>query len=158
MSVSSATGNISADGVQLEMKAATGTGSIEAHKSIGIFDLASGTGSVDGMDLIIQGCSRFASGTGPVKIGIACGSDYDMTVASGMADAILDYQGNPLHGRFEFLAIHETGKIVSPVNFEKEEIRGDEHVQYDRKSFQAGSQATPRIRIETGNGRAVLMK
>ena len=156
--VSSATGNISADGVQSEMKAETGTGSIEINTSSGRFDLGSGTGNVNGTDIIIHGNSRFTSGTGRVNVSIASSSDYDITVASGMGDAILNYNGNPLTGLFVFMAKHNLGSIVSPVHFEKEETNNDGHFQYDKKSFRIGGRDTPRIRIETGNGQATLIK
>jgi hypothetical protein len=156
--LSSATGNISVEGVQSEVKAETGTGSVEINTSSGKFDLGSGTGNVNGTGLIIHGSSKFASGTGRVNVSIACGSDYDITVASGMGDAILDYHGNPLKGIFTFIAKHDLGRIISPVKFEKEEITSDDHFSYDRKSFQVGDQTTPCIRIEAGNGEAVLVK
>jgi len=156
--LSSATGNISAEGVQSEMKAETGTGSVDIKNSAGIFDLKSGTGNVHGAGIRIIGNSRFMSGTGQVSITIASGSDYDITVASGTGDAILDYNGNPLKGRFEFTAKHGSGRIVSAVDFEIQEIVSDEHFRYDRKSFKVDDRNTPRIRIESGDGRAMLFQ
>jgi hypothetical protein len=156
--LSSATGNISAEGVHSEMKAETGTGSIDIKNSTGIFDLKSGTGNIHGAGICIIGNSRFMSGTGQVNITIASGSDHDITVASGTGDAILNYNGHPLKGHFELIAKHGIGRIVSAVDFEKEEIQSDDHFQYDRKSFKVNGRNTPRIRIETGNGQAKLIK
>jgi len=156
--LSSATGNISVEGVQSEIKAETGTGTVEVNKSTGTFDFGTGTGNVQGTDIIIHGCSRFTSGTGRVDITLSGSVDYDMTVASGMGDAILNYNGNPLRGHFVMIAKHELGCIVSPVQFERVELKSDDHFQYDKKSFKIDGRDMPHIRIETGNGRAELIK
>jgi hypothetical protein len=156
--LSSATGNISVEGVQSDIKAETGTGTVEVNKSTGAFNFETGIGNVQGTDIIIHGSSRFTSGTGLVDITLSGSLDYDMTVASGMGDAILNYNGNPLRGRFEMIAKHDLGRIVSPVQFEEEEIKRNDHFQYDRKSFKVDGRDTPHIRIETGNGQAKLIK
>ncbi len=155
--LSSSTGNIVVEGVKSKIKAETGTGAVEINKSRGVFDIESGMGSVHGTDVVINGSSRFGSGMGQVYISIASSPDYNITVSSGMSDAILDYNGNPLKGCFEFIAKHGFGHIVSDVPFEKEEMTSDDHFQYDKKSFKVEDGNIPRIRIETGNGQAKLI-
>jgi hypothetical protein len=176
MNFSSGTGNFILEGVKSEIKGETGTGSITIHegkgyfhistgtgsievkKSIGKFDLTSGTGDVNITDLIIEGSSKFSSGMGNVNVTISSSPNFDISVVSGMGDAILNFNGNPLKGCFEFTARQDAGRIVSPVKFEKEETTSDEHFQYDKKSFRVDGQNIPRIQIETGAGLAKLFK
>lgn len=176
MNFSSSTGNFAVEGVKSEIKGgtgtgsitihegkgifsiATGTGSIEVKKSTGKFELTSGTGDVNITDMIIEGSSKFISGTGDLNIAISSSSDFDISVVSGMGDAILNYNGNPLKGCFEFTARQDTGRIVSPVKFEKEVTTSDKHFQYDKKSFRVDGQNTPRIQIETETGLTKLIK
>jgi len=176
MNFSSGTGNFTVEGVESEIKGdtgtgsitihegkgiygiSTGTGSIEVKKSTGKFELTSGTGNINITDIIIEGSSKFSSGMGDVNVTISRSSDFDISVVSGMGDATLNFNGNPLKGCFEFTAKQGSGRIVSPVKFEKEETTSDEHFQYDKKSFRVEGHNTPRIQIETGTGLAKLIK
>jgi len=176
MNISSGTGNFTVEGVESEIKGDTGTGSITIHegkgiysistgtgsvevkKSTGKFELTSGTGNISITDIIIEGSSKFSSGMGNVNVTISRSPDFDISIASGMGDAILNFNGNSLKGCFEFTAKQGSGRIVSPVKFEKEVTASDEHFQYDKKSFRVEGQNTPRIQIETGTGLAKLIR
>jgi hypothetical protein len=156
--VSSATGNISAEGVQSEMKAETGTGTIDINKSTGTFDLGTGTGNVQGTDIMVLGSSRFTSGTGNVSVALSSSPDKDILVNSGTGSAVLNYQENPLKGFFEFGAIQNKGRIVSPVKFETEDIIPNGNLYNEIKSFRIDGKDEPRITIRTGTGLAKLIK
>jgi len=176
MNFSSGTGNISIEGVKSEIKietgtgfitiknvegifnSSTGTGSIEVNKSTGKFELASGMGSLNISDIKIDGISKFSSGMGGVNILLSSSPKYDISASSGFGEVIVNYNGNPLIGCFEFTAKQDQGRISSPVKFEKEESYSDDHFQYDKKSFCIDGQNTPKIKIDTGSGMAKLLK
>ncbi len=156
--LSSATGNISAEGVQSEIKAETGTGTIDVNKSTGTFDFGTGTGNVQGTDIMVLGNSRFTSGTGNVSVALSSSPDKDISVNSGTGSAVLNYQGNPLKGFFEFGAIQNKGRIVSPVKFETEDIIPNGNLYNEIKYFRIDGKDEPRITIRTGTGLAKLIK
>jgi len=158
MNFSSGTGNISIEGVKSEIKVETGTGSIEVKKSTGKFELNTGMGNINISDLNIEGNSKFSSGTGGINILFSASPEFDVAAVSGTGEVILNYNGNPLKGLFEFTAKQDQSRIVSPVKFEKEETYSDDHFRYDKKSFSVDGKNTPKIKIETGSGLAKLIK
>lgn len=176
LNFSSETGNFSIEGIKSEIKVETGTGfitiqegkgnfnittgmgSIDIKKSTGKFELTTGMGNVNISELIIEGNSKFTSGTGGVNIIFSSSPIYDISAVSSTGDVILNYNGNPLKGLFEFTAKQDQGRIVSPVKFEKEETYSDDHFRYDKKSFSVDGKNTPKIKIETGTGLAKLLK
>jgi len=158
MEFSSGTGNFALEGVSSELKVNTGTGLIEVKKSTGKYELSTGTGNVNVLDVSIASKSKISSGTGNVNITLGTGSEYDLSIISGMGDAILKYNGNPLKGCFEFTVKKDSGRIVSPIQCEKEETFTDEHFTYDKKTFRIESRNIPLIQIEAGFGMAKLIR
>jgi hypothetical protein len=76
---------------------------------------------------------------------------------------VLDYDGNPVTGFFEFTARRDRGRIVSPIKFDTEEEYepgwGDRgrSVIYLRKTFTKGDDK-PVILLGTSSGTAELKK
>jgi hypothetical protein len=158
ISFKSGTGNFSAEGVESEIKVETGTGSITINEVSGYFEVSTGTGSIEIRDIIIEGSSKFNSGTGNVSITLSRCPDQDISVTSGTGNAILDYQGNPLKGFFKFGAIQDRGRIVSPVKFENEDTIPNGNLYNEIKSFRIDGEDEPRINIMTGTGLAKLVE
>jgi hypothetical protein len=158
MDFSSGTGNFDLEGVSSELKVQTGTGLIEVKNSTGKYDLSTGTGNANITDISITGSSKIRSGTGNVNLVLSTTCQYDLSIISGMGSAILNYNGNPLKGCFDFTVKKESGRIVSPIKFTNEETVSDEHFKYDKKSFCMDSKNMPLIHIEGGLGIAKLAK
>ena len=154
----SGTGNFSAEGIESEIKVETGTGSITINHVSGYFSISSGTGSIQIRDIIIEKSSKFNSGTGNVSVVLSRSPDRDISVTSGTGNAILDYRGNTLKGFFEFGAIQNKGRIVSPVKFETEDIIPNGNLYNEIKSFRIDDEDEPRINIMTGTGLAKLVE
>ena len=149
------TGSVYVTNAEGDFDLKSGTGRVRVGNSKGNFDVASGTGSVEAKGLTIESEGEFSSGTGDVEVAFPKGDNFDLTVSSGTDNAVVDMQGSPIQGYFEFTAQAARGRIVSPVKFDKEEefMEGDH--RYLLKSFTKGKQ-TPKVYIKTGTGTARL--
>jgi len=115
--------------------------------------------SVIASDLELTGESSVYAQSRDVVVSLAESPAFSLDILSHDADVILNAQGHPLRGRFEFAVNEEHGAIVSPVQF-------DEEVRYDcqcepgvtwwlRKAFTVDN-GYPIIRLSTRDGVAEL--
>ena len=169
----SGTGDIEVEKSKGEFDLNSGTGSVEVTSSSGEFDLNSGTGAVKitdssgdinansgtgrcmGKNITILHDAEFNSGTGNTSVEKPQGDGFDLNINSGTGDAILDMQGQPLVGYFEFKVHARRGDIDCPVEFDEEERGGHEDNEYLIKSF-TREKNNPRYFISTGTGTAEL--
>lgn len=155
LEVSSGTGNVDVSNSEGEFDLKSGTGKVRIENCKGNFDVSSGTGKVEAYGLTIEYEGEFSCGTGEAEVSFPKGEDFDLTISSGTDDAILDMQGQPIQGYFEFTAHARKGRIVCPVRFDKEEEISEGDNKYLIKSFTKGKKS-PRVYIKTGTGRAIL--
>jgi hypothetical protein len=153
--VNSGTGDVDVHGSEGEFKLNSGTGRVKIENSKGNFNANSGTGDVEAHGLTFDLEGDFNSGTGDVEVSSPKGEDFDLTASSGTGDAVVEMQGNPIQGYFEFSAQARRGRIVSPVKFDKEEEYMEGDHKYLLKSFTKGKKS-PRVYIKTGTGTAKL--
>jgi len=151
------TGNIDVTGSKGEFELNSGTGDVSIHNTQGEFDVNGGTGDVYGENITINEEADFNSGTGEALVKAPLGEDFDLSINSGTDDAILDLNGQPLKGYFEFTAHSRRGDIDCPVAFDKETTYENGNGTYDRKSFTKGKDS-PRYFISTGTGKAELKR
>jgi len=135
----------------------TASGDYEIRNSRGTFKISSASGDIDAVGLEIDARSSLASASGNVKVTVGRTPEFDLNVGSASGRAILDYDGNPLEGYFEFEANARTGDIDSPIDFDDEETFYKNEQRYVRKWFVMGDDG-PEITIGTGSGRAILRK
>jgi hypothetical protein len=153
--LNSGTGDVDVHGSEGEFKLNSGTGRVRIENSNGNFNANSGTGDVKAHGLTIEYEGNFNSGTGDVEVSFPKGEDFDLTASSGTGDAVVNMQGQPIQGYFEFTAQARRGRIVSPVKFDKEEEYMERDNKYLLKSFTKGKKS-PRVYIKTGTGTAKL--
>jgi hypothetical protein len=84
---------------------------------------------------------------GSVKISVAKTPEADLYVGSNFNKAQVSFNGHPLTGYFEFIAMADKGIIISPFRFDSEETFRDDiknyrdssdfgkKSDYNRKSF-----------------------
>jgi len=137
--------------------------------SKGSFNLSSGIGSIRTKDLTVNGKSSFSTGMGIVKISLAREPEADLYVGSSFNKAQVNFNGHPLAGCFEFIAMADGGRIISPFKFDKEETFLDDiknyntssdfgkKADYSRKSFVMG-ESEPKITLKTLTGIAKLSR
>ena len=158
VSIKSASGDIEIrklDGQEVELKVASGD--IEIVDARGVFDIKSASGDIDAKGVEITNESSFKTASGEVYVKLSKSTKFDLTIASASGDAVLDYNGNPVFGYFEFIARADRGRIIAPFRFDKEEEFFEYGQTYMKKWFQRKSDS-PKIMIKTASGKAVLKK
>jgi len=153
--VKSASGDIEAEALEGAIVVKVASGDIEINNSQGSFEVKTASGDISAVNIIIKKESRFKVASGDVYVKLAKSASHDLTLASASGDAVLNYNGNPIEGYFEFKAIEDSGKIISPFAFDKEEEEEKWGKTYLIKSFKRKSN-TPKILIHTASGKAVL--
>ena len=151
------TGDVNLENCMGTIDAASGTGDVNVENCRGDIEASSGTGDVEASGITLDYEGEFNSGTGEAIVEFPDGKDFELTVASGTDDAVVDMKGKPVQGYFEFKCHATRGKIVSPVSFDREEEREENDSKYFIKSFIKGSD-TPKVYIKTGTGTAELLK
>ena len=155
--ISTASGEIEASNIQGSIEMSTASGDIDVSDSRGHFELSCASGSVDASKIVIEEESSFSTASGKVYVSVGKTPEYDLELSSASGNVILDYNGNPIKGYFEFTARKRRGRISSPISFDKEEEYERYDQTYVRKSFTRGG-ANPMVTISTASGRASLRK
>jgi hypothetical protein len=154
--LNSGTGSVIVEGSEGKFDLNSGTGRVKIENCSGEFDANSGTGRVRVHNITIEGEGDFNSGTGDVEVSRPQGEDFDLSVTSGTNDAMVDMDGLPIEGYFEFTASARSGDIESPIEFDTEE-EYDDGGETMRKTFTRGKKS-PRYYISTGTGTAELKR
>jgi DUF4097 and DUF4098 domain-containing protein YvlB len=153
-----ASGNVDAVGIKGEVSLVSASGDVKLEDAQAEISLKTASGSVKALSVTVTGASEFKCASGDVLVKLAKTADFDLTLASASGDAVLDYNGNTVKGAFEFSARVKDGRIVSPFNFDEEEVvtryRRD---KYHVKRFSRNGEK-PVITIKTSSGKAELKK
>lgn len=157
LDASSASGSVRAIRCQGDLRLSAASGNVRAIDSQGEFDLSSASGSVRASGIQVDQRSSFSSASGSAYVTLAKSAEHDLVVSSASGRAILDYDGNPVKGYFEFVARDREGRIDAPYDFDDEVSFRHHGDRYVRKSFAMEGEA-PEIRVETASGVATLKK
>lgn len=153
--VSTASGDIEMINCRGEFELSSASGNVIAESCGGSFDMSSASGSVEAMEVEIDYASEFSSASGDVEVVLAKGCEQDLTVSTASGRAVLNYNGNPLTGSFEFVCKVRRGRVDSPVEFEWEETFEKHGQRYIARSFTKGSDS-PEVLLETASGKVAL--
>lgn len=152
-----ASGDLEGRDLKGDITIKTASGDIDIENAEGSLDVKTASGEVEASKILLKKASVFKTASGDIEVQLAESAKYDLTLASASGNAVLDYNGNPLKGYFEFTAKKTSGKIVSPVKFDKEEEFEQHGQKYLKKSVTLGG-STPKILIKTASGKAELDK
>jgi DUF4097 and DUF4098 domain-containing protein YvlB len=153
--IRSASGDIEAKRIDGEFVIKTSSGDIKIEDSRGSYNIESVSGEIDVEDITLENKSSFETVSGEISVRLSKSSDSDLSLESTSGDVVLDFNGNPIKGSFEFIVKKEGGEIISPIKFEGvDEFYGNGR-KYIRKYFQKGS-SKPKITIKTNSGDAEL--
>jgi len=142
---------------------------IELNNLTGKFNLSSTIGNIKAQDLTIVGNSKFVTNDGNINVTLAETLESDINISTGSGTGILDFNENDLIGEFTFKARKKYGKIISPFDFQTEEVILDDinyyekrtdfgkKTEYDVKSFTIKS-GKFKVMISTVTGKAKLLK
>jgi len=103
----------------------TASGDIRIDNSGGTFEVGTASGEIEAYDLTLRDSSSFGSASGDVYVSLSGGQDYALRLNATSRSAVLDFNGNPVQGYFEFSARTDEGRIISPYTFDHEEIYQD---------------------------------
>jgi len=104
-----------------------------------------------------------------IKISLDRAPEADLYVSSSFNKAQVSFNSHPVTGYFEFIAMADEGRIISPFKFDNEETFLDDiknyrnssdfgkKDDYNRKSFIRGD-SSPRITLKTVTGIAQLIR
>ncbi len=154
---STASGDIRMDKCDGIFEISTASGDIRTAGCEGEFDLSAASGDIAARLVKISDESEFSTASGDVDVRLAAALNHDIRVGTASGSALLDLNGFPAKGRYEFTAKVRHGKINCPFDFDEEdkfEEHGDEYVT---KSFTKGTDI-PLVMIRTASGEAALRK
>lgn len=153
--VKTISGDIKAEGLDGSVSIKCPSGDIEIMSAKGSFDIKAASGDINAEGIIITKDSTFKVASGDVYVSLSKSAEQNLSLECASGDAVLNYNGNPIEGYFEFKAIADRGDIISPFPFEKEEEEEKWGKKYIIKSFKRELDV-PKIRIYTASGKAEL--
>jgi len=156
--IRTASGDIEASNIKCKDISIKGASSdIEIEDASGKFEVKTASGDIEVEDVELTEDSEFKSASGSVNVTLKKSLKYDLVVSSASGDSVLDYNGNPIQGYFEFIAKEDDGRIESPYKFDKEEEYFRYGQKYLKKSFTLKT-GKPIVIIKTASGTAELKK
>lgn len=155
--VSTASGDIKIENVAGEIDLSTASGDIEIDGATGELDVSCASGDIEAENVILKQDGSFSTASGSVMVTLAKSAEFNLELSSASGDVVLDYNGNPMKGKFVLCTRKKDGKIVSSEAFDEEKENEHDGQIYLEKSFTKGADS-PEIRIETSSGRAELKK
>ncbi len=153
--VSTASGDIEIINCRGEFELSSASGNVIAENCGGSFDMSSASGSVEAMEVKMDYASEFSSASGDVEVVLGSACEQDLIVSTASGRAVLNYNGNPLSGSFEFVCKARSGRVDSPIEFEWEETFKRHGQRYIARSFTMGTDS-PEVLLETASGKVSL--
>jgi hypothetical protein len=153
--LNTASGDIKAERLDGSVLVKCPSGDIEITDAKGSIEVKAASGDIHAEGIIIKKESSFKVASGDIYVELAKSAEQNLSLECASGDAVLNYNGNPIEGYFEFKAIDDRGDIISPFPFDKEEEEEKWGKKYLIKSFKRGLDV-PKIRIYTASGKAEL--
>lgn len=153
--VSVASGDISVSDIQGVIEFSAASGNIDILNAKGSFDLSCASGDIDANRVEIKENSDFKAASGDIMVKLSSPSQHDLSLSTASGNITLDYDGNPLKGRFEFEASRHGGRIKAPVAFDEEESFSKHGRDYVKKII-TRSGGKPLISLESASGSLIL--
>ena len=167
--VSSASGNVKINNAGGVFEVTGASTDVDLYNLVGKFKVSVNNGNIHANEITIVGKSKFVTNDGNINLILDETPENDILVSTGSGTGVLNFNGNDLRGEFTFKARKKYGKIISPFDFQTEEVILDdinyyekrtdfgEKAEYDLKSFSLKIDK-PKILISTITGKAKLIK
>lgn len=171
MSMKMASGDASVDNIKgdLEVELASGdtrieksdgsvnvsaaSGDIKIKDSKGSFKLKCASGDIDASGIVFTGASEFQGVSGSLTVVLAGPNSYDLDLHTVSGNIVLDYNGNPVNGYFNFKG--QKGNIDSDIPFESKD--GSKYNPFIKAYFKKGGDS-PEILMKTVSGEIQFKK
>lgn len=155
--INTASGDIELINCSGEFELHSASGTVAVEECSGYFDMSSASGMVDAAGVKFEHPSEFSSASGRVRVVLSESPTEDLSVSTASGRAVLNFNGHPIAGAFEFTSKVRGGRVSSPFDFEEEEYFERHGQEYVSQSFVKGSD-TPRIELGTASGRVSLLE
>jgi len=155
MKISVASGNVNIESSKSNLFVNSASGDINLLNFAGGLKLNTASGNIDVDNIEITDITSINTSSGDIKLKLAKSLAHDFSLSTSSGNIGLDYSGNEVKGYFEFTARQDKGKIISPINFDKQEIVEIDGKKYDKKSFTKGA-SSPKVILKTSSGTVQL--
>ncbi|MCP5049298.1 MAG: DUF4097 domain-containing protein [bacterium] len=155
MNIKTSSGDVEAVYLKGDAVIKSPSGDIRVKNSSGSFEIKTSSGEIYASEIDFKKKSFFKTASGDVYVSLSGGLKHDLTLDSASGDAVLNFNGHPIEGYFEFRTKKGVGKIESPFPFEKEEEFEKWGKTYVIKSFKLDFD-NPKVCIYTSSGTAKL--
>ncbi len=142
------------DGKDVVCKSASGKIRLRGVK--GTINVSCASGDISAESLSLADNSRFKTASGDVEVTLSAPLKSDITLASASGNATLNFNGQPMNGRFEVSA-RKGRSIIAPFTFDtEEEIEKHRQISITKTAVRQGS--SPKIVIKTASGKAEVKR
>lgn len=155
--ISTASGDIELVNCSGEFELHSASGTVAVEECDGYFDMSSASGLVDASGVKFEHPSEFSSASGRVRVILNESPSEDLSVSTASGRAVLNFNGHPVKGAFEFTSRVRRGRVESPYEFENEEYYERHGQEYVAQTFVKGSDS-PRIELGTASGKVSLLE
>ncbi len=155
ISIGSVSGAVAAADIRGRIAVRTTAGDIELQNAAAQVEASTTSGRIAVFELELEQESTFNSVSGDITVRLAASPAYDLTLTSVYGRVLLDFRDNPVVGSFEFSALRDAGRIVSPFVFDREQTFTHGGQTYLRLILVRNSEA-PRIILSTAAGTVEL--
>ena len=129
------------------------SGDIKIKDSKGSFKLKCASGDIDASGIVFTGASEFQGVSGSLTVVLAGPNSYDLDLHTVSGNIVLDYNGNPVNGYFNFKG--QKGNIDSDIPFESKD--GSKYNPFIKAYFKKGGDS-PEILMKTVSGEIQFKK
>jgi hypothetical protein len=154
MKMNTASGDIKVNNSDGNLKFSTASGDVVINNSKGVFKLNTASGDVVASGISLTDKSSFNTASGDVKVSLYASPEFDITMNTASGDVVLNYNGNPISGRFELSVKKNGGDIVAPFSFDNE---SEKTHKITMKTVTIGKD-TPLIKMSTLSGNIIINK
>lgn len=156
--IKTASGDIEGSMLNGKMSVKSASGDIELDDFTGSIEVKTASGEIEVKEFLVKGDCMFKTASGDIEISLKDGCKHNLTAATASGNVVLDYNGKPFLGFYEFSARKTSGEIIAPVTFAKSEDVERHGQKYMVKSFKAGKKGEPKITLKTASGTVELKK
>ncbi len=155
--ISVASGDVKAVHINGDIEISAASGDINIDDSKGEFELSTASGDIEAVKIFLDAESEISAASGDIEVSVAKTPATNLTLETASGNLELNYNGNPLKGKYEFTGGSHARSIEAPLEFDKEETFEKHGRKYVRKTVSVSGDE-PVIIMETASGKITLKK
>jgi DUF4097 and DUF4098 domain-containing protein YvlB len=149
--IKTASGDVEAEKLGGNVTLKSPSGDVQVKNSSGVFNVKTASGEIHATEILFKGVSHFKTASGDIYISLSKTLAHDLHMDTASGDVVLNYNGHSVEGYFQFKIHTNSGEIISPYPFEKEEEDQKWGKKYKIKSF-SREYKIPKVYMSTTSG------